>query len=96
MPDSRASAVLIAAVELIFGYIITVAIQTAAGVAAIVSAIPELSDNKVLLTLGIITVLTYINLRGVKEAGFKCVTKWSCYMLLANNISKNRWAILTI
>ena len=59
----------IAAVELIFGYIITVAIQTAAGVAAIVSAIPELSDNKVLLTLGIITVLTYINLRGVKEAG---------------------------
>ena len=59
----------VAAIELIFGYIITVAIQTAAGVAAIVSAIPELSDNKVLLTLGIITVLTYINLRGVKEAG---------------------------
>ena len=30
----------IAAIELIFGYIITVAIQTAAGVAAIISAIP--------------------------------------------------------
>jgi len=59
----------VAAIELIFGYIITVAIQTAAGVAAIVSAFPELSNSKVLLTLSIITLLTYINLRGVKDAG---------------------------
>ncbi len=60
---------LIAAIELMFGYIITVAIQSAAGVAALVSAFPELSDFKVQLTLGIITVLTVINLRGVKDAG---------------------------
>jgi amino acid transporter len=46
-----------------------VAIQTAAGVAAIVSAFPELSNSKVLLTLSIISLLTYINLRGVKDAG---------------------------
>lgn len=59
----------VAAIELIFGYIITVAIQSAAGVAAIISAIPELSDYKVALTIAIITLLTYINLRGVKEAG---------------------------
>ena len=59
----------VAAIELIFGYIITVAIQTAAGVAAIVSALPELSDNKVILTLLIISILTFINLRGVKDAG---------------------------
>jgi amino acid transporter len=60
----------VAAIELIFGYIITVAIQTAAGVAAIVSALPELSDNKVILTLLIISILTFINLRGVKDAIF--------------------------
>ena len=41
----------VAAIELIFGYIITVAIQTAAGVAAIISAIPELAEYKVLLTI---------------------------------------------
>lgn len=60
---------LIAAIELMFGYIITVAIQTAAGVAAIISAFPSLSDQKVLMTLGVIALLTFINLRGVKDAG---------------------------
>ena len=59
----------IAAIELIFGYILTVAIQTAAGVAAIISAIPELTDYKVLLTITVIALLTYINLRGIKDAG---------------------------
>ncbi|MGA1689996.1 MAG: APC family permease, partial [Candidatus Nanopelagicaceae bacterium] len=60
---------LVAAIELMFGYIITVAIQTAAGVAAIVSAFPSLSEQKVIITLAIILLLTYINLRGVKDAG---------------------------
>ena len=60
---------LVAAIELMFGYIITVAIQAAAGVAAIISAVPELSTYKIQLTLGIIFLLTFINLRGVKDAG---------------------------
>jgi amino acid transporter len=60
---------LVAAIELMFGYIITVAIQAAAGVAAIISAVPELSSYKIQLTLGIIFLLTFINLRGVKDAG---------------------------
>ena len=60
---------LIAAIELMFGYIITVAIQTAAGVAAIISAFPSLGDQKVSITLAVIALLTFINLRGVKDAG---------------------------
>lgn len=60
---------LVAAIELMFGYIITVAIQAAAGVAAIISAFPELGDYKVAMVLSVITLLTYINLRGVKDAG---------------------------
>ena len=60
---------LVAAIELMFGYIITVAIQAAAGVAAIISTVPELSSYKIQLTLGIIFLLTFINLRGVKDAG---------------------------
>jgi len=60
---------LIAAIELMFGYIITVAIQSAAGVAAIISAFPEVTDFKVQLTLAVVLLLTFINLRGVKDAG---------------------------
>ncbi len=59
----------VAAIELMFGYIITVAIQSAAGVAALISAFPELSDQKVRLTLIVVALLTFINLRGVKDAG---------------------------
>jgi amino acid transporter len=59
----------IAAVELMFGYIITVAIQSAAGVAALLSTFPELNSFKVQLTILIVVILTYVNLRGVKDAG---------------------------
>ena len=59
----------VAAVELMFGYIITVAIQSAAGVAALLSTFPELNPFKVQLTILIVLILTYINLKGVKEAG---------------------------
>jgi amino acid transporter len=52
-----------------FGYIITVAIQSAAGVAALLSTFPELSSLKVELTILIVIILTYLNLRGVKDAG---------------------------
>lgn len=60
---------LVAAIELMFGYIITVAIQSAAGVAAVVSAFPTLSNQKVIITISVIGLLTFINLRGVKDAG---------------------------
>jgi amino acid transporter len=59
----------VAAVELMFGYIITVAIQSAAGVAALLSTFPELNSFKVQITILIVLALTYINLKGVKEAG---------------------------
>ena len=59
----------VAAVELMFGYIITVAIQSAAGVAALLSTFPELNPFKVQITILIVLILTYINLRGIKEAG---------------------------
>jgi amino acid transporter len=52
-----------------FGYIITVAIQSAAGVAALLSTFPEINQYKVQITIIIVVVLTFVNLRGVKEAG---------------------------
>ncbi|MEN9293117.1 MAG: hypothetical protein RL288_913 [Actinomycetota bacterium] len=59
----------IAAVALIVDYIVTLAIQTAAGVAAIISAFPELAPWKIEICFVVISLLSYGNLRGVKEAG---------------------------
>lgn len=59
----------IAAVALILDYIVTLAIQTAAGVAAIISAFPELAHLKIELCIAVISLLAFGNLRGVREAG---------------------------
>ncbi len=59
----------IAAVALMLDYIVTVAIQSAAGVAAIISTFPSLDPWKIPMILLVIGFLTYGNLRGVKEAG---------------------------
>ena len=50
-------------------YIVTIAIQFAAGVAAIISTFSSLSPYKIPMILAVIVLLTYGNLRGVKEAG---------------------------
>ena len=59
----------IAAVALMLDYIVTLAIQSAAGVAAIISTFPSLAPWKIPMILVVIVFLTYGNLRGVKEAG---------------------------
>ncbi len=59
----------VAAVALMLDYIVTLAIQSAAGVAAIISTFPELEPWKMHMIFAIIVLLTFGNLRGVKEAG---------------------------
>jgi amino acid transporter len=59
----------IAAVALMLDYIVTLAIQAAAGVAAIISTFPSLQPWKMPMIFAVIILLTYGNLRGVKEAG---------------------------
>ena len=65
-----------AAVALLIDYVVTVAVQTAAGSAAIVSAFPALSrvpviGPKILLVISVaaICVMCLGNLRGIREAG---------------------------
>ena len=60
---------IIAAVALMLDYIVTVAVQSSAGVLAIISTFPNLDKWKVEMVLFVIALLTYGNLRGVKEAG---------------------------
>jgi amino acid transporter len=60
---------LIAGASLVVDYTLTVAVSTAAGVAAITSAIPELHDERVPIAVVCVLLLTVGNLRGVRESG---------------------------
>src|SRR5215213_185611 len=60
---------LTAGAALLFGYIVTVAVSIAAGVAALTSAVPALRDHPVILGLGFILLVTVLNLRGIRESG---------------------------
>jgi amino acid transporter len=60
---------LLAGSALLIDYILTVSVSVSAGVRALTSAMPELTDYRVLIALAIIAVITWINLRGVRESG---------------------------
>jgi amino acid transporter len=60
---------LTAGAALLFGYVVTVAVSIAAGVAALTSAVPPLRDHPVILGLGFILLVTVLNLRGIRESG---------------------------
>src|SRR5450631_2165874 len=64
-----APASLLAAAALLADYILTVAVGISAGVGALVSAVPGLLPHTVSLCVGILIVITILNLRGVREAG---------------------------
>jgi amino acid transporter len=59
----------IAAVALLIDYTVTVAVQTAAGTDALTSAFPRLLPYTVPISVGVVLVLVYGNLRGIREAG---------------------------
>ncbi len=59
---------LTAGAALIIGYILTVAVSSCAGAAAIISAFPELLPIKPFIAFGIIFLLTWGNLRGMRES----------------------------
>ena len=60
---------LVAAAALLIDYVLTVAVSVAAGIAAITSAVPELHEHRVGLGILAISILTWGNLRGVRESG---------------------------
>jgi amino acid transporter len=60
---------LLAAASLMVDYVLTAAVGISAGVGALVSAVPSLQQHTLLICLGILGVLTLINLRGARETG---------------------------
>lgn len=63
------SAGLLGAAALMIDYVLVVAVGISAGVGALVSAVPSLQPRTLSLCLGILVIITLINLRGVREAG---------------------------
>jgi amino acid transporter len=73
----------IAAAALLIDYVVTVAIQCAAGTVAVVSAIPVLGPYSLEMSVGAVLIFCYANLRGLREAGrtFAVPTYWFIGML---------------
>src|SRR5690349_22141564 len=60
---------LLAASALSIDYVLNVAVAISAGVGALVSAVPPLLPYTVPLCMGILILLTIVNLRGIRTAG---------------------------
>lgn len=60
---------LVAASALLIDYVLTVAVSMSASVAAITSAVQALEPYRVELAVGLISLVTLANLRGLKESG---------------------------
>jgi amino acid transporter len=60
---------LLAAAALMIDYILTAAVGISAGVGALISAVPSLHQHTLSICLGILAILTLINMRGVRDTG---------------------------
>jgi amino acid transporter len=69
---------LVAGAALLIDYVLTVAVSTAAGVAAVTSAVPALFPWRVPICIATVLAVTVANLRGVRESGrlFTLPTYW--------------------
>ncbi|HEY6622284.1 MAG TPA: amino acid permease [Acidimicrobiales bacterium] len=59
----------VAAVSLLIDYSLTVAVSVAAGVAALTSVFPALVPGTTAIAIALVVLISYANLRGVREAG---------------------------
>jgi len=60
---------LIAGAALLIDYVLTAAVSLTAGVEAIASAFPALWTHRMALSLGLLVLITLLNLRGLRETG---------------------------
>ncbi len=87
-----AKAGLLASAALMIDYILTVAVGISAGVGALVSAVPKLQPYTVPMCLGILLLLTLVNLRGAREASF--VFMMPTYLFVGCLLSLTGWGVV--
>jgi amino acid transporter len=59
----------VCAAALLVDYVLTVAVSVSAGTAALASAVPELRDLRVEISVAFVALLAWGNLRGIRESG---------------------------
>jgi amino acid transporter len=62
-------AALLAAAALMIDYVLTAAVGISAGIGALISAVPSLHPHTLALCLGVLALLTLVNMRGVRDTG---------------------------
>jgi amino acid transporter len=82
---------LIAASALAVDFVLNVAVAISAGVGAIVSAVPALLPHTLLLCLGVLALLTIVNLRGVRETGLAFTVP--TYLFLGCMVTVIAWGL---
>jgi hypothetical protein len=65
--DARVA--LVAAAALLIDYVLTVAVSISAGTLAIISAFPEIEEYRVQVAIGLLSLLVFLHLRGLRESG---------------------------
>lgn len=86
----------VAAASLLVDYVMTVAVSTASGVAAITSAFPSLLSYRVHLCVGLILLVAVANLRGVRESGRAFAVPTYAFVVLCGGmvvVGLVRWAM---
>ena len=72
---------LLAAAALMIDYVLTAAVGISAGVGALVSARPALHNHLLGLCLGILVLLTLVNMRGVRDTGIAILAPTYLFVL---------------
>jgi len=87
---------LVAAASLMVDYVMTVAVSTASGVAAVYSAFPSVYHYRVYVCIGVILLVALANLRGVRESGSLFALPTYLFVLLCGGlviVGLVRWAL---
>ena len=77
----------VAAAALLIDYVVTVAVQCAAGTVAVASMIPALGPYSLEITVTVVLLMCFANLRGLREAGrpFAVPTYFFASMVIADD-----------
>lgn len=87
---------LVAAASLMVDYVMTVAVSTASGVAALTSAFPTLYHYRVVICVGVVVIVALANLRGMRESGTIFALPTYAFVLLCGGlviVGIVRWAM---
>ncbi|WP_199550884.1 APC family permease [Streptomyces sp. N35] len=72
---------LVAAASLVLDYVLNVAVAVTAGVAALTSAFPGLYDQRLPIGLGVLVLITAVNLRGIVESARVFIAPTAVFVL---------------